>query len=183
MKVRGYKDSDGVKHFNITHGGKSYDARRVGQKFECMGRVDTLKNIKTMIESADVGDTPTSNDDEYVIEPPTPVGEYNRQTYDCVDPCALLILLLAGEITKEDPELRRTLDAFAWIEDGQHNIVASKRELSRARSFGPQKPSVDTEHQHTPDSCPTSQQSDSGCTQLQRDLIRLQNLEDGTATA
>ena len=56
-------------------------------------------------------------------------------TWDCIDPCAILVLMREGVLVQEE-DILKTLDAFGWIEDGNEDMARAKRELKRFSGGG-----------------------------------------------
>ena len=114
----------GEKDYRIfLDNGTDHLAVRKGQKFFCDGFTGTLKEVKEMLCNNDDAEDGPEAEDGF---DPTIEG-----TWDCVQPCALLIRLvdfskLEGE---ERDELFRTLDAYGWIE---HDEIGDKADTSRA---------------------------------------------------
>jgi len=128
IKVKGVSDESGRKNYIITNTDDGSDhvavKRESGSKYgigehtcltlrQCKGlvsedRVEHFADRCTKIvpdSREDTGGAPTGD-----------TVERKPETWDCVDPCALLILL--ADTT--DPEVRRTLDAYGWItQDGE----------------------------------------------------------------
>ena len=121
IKVKGVSDESGRKNYIITNtdDGSEHVAikRESGSKYDigdhtCL----TLRQCKVLVSEDRVRHfadrcTKIVPDSEVADEP-----ERKPETWDCCDPCALLILL--ADTT--DPEVRRTLDAYGWItQDGE----------------------------------------------------------------
>ena len=112
IKVKGVIDESGNKNYIITNtdDGSEHVAikRETGSKYDigehtCL----TLRQCKVLVSEDRVRHFADSVDDE-----PAEVEQGRRpETWACVDPCALLILL--ADTT--DPEVRRTLDAYGWV--------------------------------------------------------------------
>jgi len=128
IKVKGVSDGCGRKNYIITNtdDGSSHVAikRESGSKYDigehtCL----TLRQCKVLVSEnrvrhfADrctkiVPDSRVEGGVDTVDDKP----ERKPETWSCVDPCALLILL--ADTT--DQEVRRTLDAYGWItQDGE----------------------------------------------------------------
>ena len=124
IKVKGVIDESGTKNYIITNtddGSEHVAIKRVtGSKYDigehtCL----TLRQCKVLVSEDRVRHFADSVDDiadklvEGLFEDEP---ERRPETWQCVDPCALLILL--ADTT--DPEVRRTLDAYGWItQDGE----------------------------------------------------------------
>ena len=121
IKVKGVSDESGRKNYIITNtdDGSEHVAikRESGSKYDigehtCL----TLRQCKVLVSEDRVRHfadrcTKIVPDSEVADEP-----ERKPETWDCCDPCALLILL--ADTT--DPEVRRTLDAYGWVtQDGE----------------------------------------------------------------
>ena len=124
IKVKGVIDESGSKNYIITNtddGSEHVAIKRVtGSKYDigehtCL----TLRQCKVLVSEDRVRHFADSVDDIanklvdglFEDEP-----ERRPETWQCVDPCALLILL--ADTT--DPEVRRTLDAYGWVtQDGE----------------------------------------------------------------
>jgi len=124
IKVKGVIDESGTKNYIITNtddGSEHVAIKRVtGSKYDigehtCL----TLRQCKVLVSEDRVRHFADSVDDIsnklvdglFEDEP-----ERRPETWQCVDPCALLILL--ADTT--DPEVRRTLDAYGWVtQDGE----------------------------------------------------------------
>ena len=121
VKVKGVLDENGVKNFMITHvdSGEVHVAMREGQKFTLGEFKGTLAQCKQLVADGKVV--------HFADAPPEP--ESNHSTWDCVHPCALLILH-AGSV--DDPEVKRTLDAFGWLlPDGKLDIEQAEENLEK----------------------------------------------------
>ena len=121
IKVKGVSDESGRKNYIITNtdDGSEHVAikRESGSKYDigehtCL----TLRQCKVLVSENRVKHfadrcTKIAPDSEVADEP-----ERKPETWSCVDPCALLLLL--ADTT--DPEVRSTLDAYGWItQDGE----------------------------------------------------------------
>jgi hypothetical protein len=121
VKVKGVVDDTGVKNFMITNTdtGEVHVAMRSGQKFEVGEFRGTLAQCKAMVGANKVV--------HFADAPPEP--DSNHSAWDCVHPCALLILH-AGSV--DDPEIKRTLDAFGWLlPDGRLDIEQAEENLEK----------------------------------------------------
>jgi len=120
IKVKGVSDESGRKNYIITNtdDGSSHVAikRETGSKYDigehsCL----TLRQCKVLVSENRVRHFADSRE-EMVVDAVEDKSERKPETWDCCDPCALLILL--ADTT--DPEVRRTLDAYGWItQDGE----------------------------------------------------------------
>jgi len=124
IKVKGVSDESGRKNYIITNtdDGSSHVAikRESGSKYDigehtCL----TLRQCKVLVSENRVrhfADSRESIVDKLADGLFEDEPERKPETWSCVDPCALLILL--ADTT--DPEVRRTLDAYGWItQDGE----------------------------------------------------------------
>lgn len=136
MKVKGIKRDDGKKDYQISHENKSYTAVRNGSLFLCNGMKGTLKEIKDYIASCPTESGPSEED-----ELETQGVHQGYSTWDCVNPCALLVLLTDPmTVTRGVPdqvykEVSRTLDNYGWKIDGQPDTSRADREMSRFKSI------------------------------------------------
>jgi hypothetical protein len=120
IKVKGVSDGCGRKNYIITNtdDGSEHVAikRETGSKYDigehtCL----TLRQCKVLVSENRVRHFADSRE-EMVVDAVEDKSERKPETWDCCDPCALLILL--ADTT--DPEVRRTLDAYGWItQDGE----------------------------------------------------------------
>ena len=120
IKVKGVSDESGRKNYIITNtdDGSSHVAikRESGSKYDigehtCL----TLRQCKVLVSENRVRHFADSRE-EVAAAAVEDKPERKPETWSCVDPCALLILL--ADTT--DPEVRRTLDAYGWItQDGE----------------------------------------------------------------
>lgn len=124
VKVKGVQDENGVKNFAITNkdSGEVHIALREGQfKFRIGEFVGTLKQCKELVANDAVV---YFADAEKAPEVP--------QTWDHVDPCALLVLLECPRSISE--EVHRTLDANGWIKpDGTQDIELARKTFEQQR--------------------------------------------------
>jgi len=124
VKVKGVVDHHGVKNFMITHvdSGEVHVALREGQKFILGEFKGTLAQCKQL-----VADNKVVHFADVHEEPEVP------QTWDHVDPCALLVLLECPRSISE--EVHRTLDANGWIKpDGTQDIELARSTFEQQRS-------------------------------------------------
>jgi len=120
IKVKGVTDESGRKNYIITNtdDGSSHVAtkRETGSKYDigehtCL----TLRQCKVLVSENRVRHFADSREEVAAVAVEDK-PERKPETWSCVDPCALLILL--ADTT--DPEVRRTLDAYGWItQDGE----------------------------------------------------------------
>jgi len=120
IKVKGVSDESGRKNYIITNtdDGSEHVAikRESGSKYDigehtCL----TLRQCKVLVSENRVRHFADSRG-EVVVDAVEDKPDRKPETWSCVDPCALLILL--ADTT--DPEVRRTLDAYGWItQDGE----------------------------------------------------------------
>ena len=129
LKVKGVLDEDGVKNFLIEiPDGLSYCAmRQPNGKFTIGddGVSRTLKQCKELVANDAVvyfADVTNATDDHDDTE--------SKGAWDCVHPCALLILLAECDVSRE--EIDRTLDAFGWMTpEGGRDFRAAEESLER----------------------------------------------------
>jgi hypothetical protein len=118
-KTQGVIDEDGIKNFIITDSnGDTYIAlRQDSGKFTIGddGVHRTLKQCKEVIVN-----------DSVMYFADTRKEEKEPGTWDCVDPCALLVLIsVGGEVSRD--EINRTLDSFGWVKpDGSRDVEQAK---------------------------------------------------------
>lgn len=111
MRVTGIPRDDGGKDYLISHNGQQHQATRNGSLFSCNGVTDTLRNIKKMIQGGELAARqPTTNTSDG--EPNIDVG-----LWDCVHPCALLVLTVYELDLPEDMRVKtmETLDNYGWL--------------------------------------------------------------------
>lgn len=127
VKTKGILDENNVKHFEITDSsGDVYIAlRQPNGKFTIGddGVSRTLKQCKDAVV----------NDAVVYFADATEAAEAAEggDTWSCVDPCALLIILAAGG-TVDPAEIDKTLDAHGWLKpDGQHDALQARENLER----------------------------------------------------
>ena len=123
-KTQGVIDENGVKNFIITDSdGDTYVAlRQKDGKFTVGddGIHRTLKQCKEVIVN-----------DSVVYFADNKKEEDCAGTWDCVDPCALLIMLQAG-VDVNPEEIKRTLDAHGWLTpDGLTDVVQAEDNLEK----------------------------------------------------
>lgn len=109
IKLTGVVDpKTGLKDFEARYNGDTYLIKRVGtsSKFSLMGCTGTRNDIKQKIV-----DGYFDNAKEPQELPSQPAGGQ----WDCVSPAALLLLLVEGKITKDDPEIMRSLDCAGFV--------------------------------------------------------------------
>ena len=125
LKVKGVLDETGVKNFIIrTPLGDEFVALRVGKKFT-IGDDDakrTLSECKQVVA-----------DDRVVFFADAekgPEAPEQGETWQCCDPCALLILMSHSGV--DFPEVKRTLDAYGWLlPDGSVDVKAASANLEQ----------------------------------------------------
>ena len=125
VKTKGILDENGVKHFEITSSsGDIYIAmRQPNGKFTVGddGVSRTLRQCKEAVANDAVVYFADATED--------PEAPESSDMWSCVDPCALLILH-AGSV--DDPEVKRTLDAFGWLlPDGLLDIEQAEANLEK----------------------------------------------------
>ncbi len=135
IKVRGIHDQNNVKNYMITNtdDGSSHMAlRRSNGKYDLGKNTDiTLRQCKQLVSEDRVeyfadgmsrSVSPEVSDDLAAA-----LFERPDKTWDCVDPCALLIIMdCKGE------EVDRTLDAYGWINpDGTRDDEAANEAFEK----------------------------------------------------
>ena len=123
VKVKGIQDESNIKHFQITNTdtGEVHIAVRDGQKFVLGEFRGTLAQCKSLVAASKVV--------HFADAPPEP--ESNHSSWDCVHPCALLILLAAGGDVSPD-EIDRTLDSFGWLRpEGEHDALGARENYEK----------------------------------------------------
>ena len=125
LKTTGVEDERGVKNFMITTPlGDRYIAIREGSGFT-IGDDATRRTLKQCKELVANDAVVYFADAEKAPEVP--------QTWDHVDPCALLVLLECPRSISE--EVHRTLDANGWIKpDGTQDIELARKTFEQERS-------------------------------------------------
>ena len=121
VKVKGVVDETGVKNFMITNTdtGEVHVALRSGQKFELGEFRGTLAQCKQLVAASEVV--------HFADQPPEP--ESNHSAWDCVHPCALLILK-SDELGCK--EVLRTLDSFGWLlPSGEPDVKGAKENYEK----------------------------------------------------
>ena len=124
IKVKGVADENGVTNFMITNTdtGETHIALRNGRLFEVGEFRGTLKQCKELVAASKVV--------HFADAPPEP--ESNHSSWDCVHPCALLILI--AECDVDIKEIHRTLDAFGWITpEGKRDIKGAEENYEKWR--------------------------------------------------
>ncbi len=125
VKVKGVLDENGIKNFMITNTdtGEVHVAMRDGQKFVVGEFRGTLSQCKQLVSASEVV--------HFADAPPEPMDSRADGTWDCVDPCALLIIAAAGGHVSDD-EINRTLDAHGWIKpDGERDSLHARENLEK----------------------------------------------------
>ena len=111
--------------------GHKFYAKAIGsQSYECGGvNFDTLRAIKAHIEAGGFEDGSS-------VQP----MQDGPDTWDCVHPCALLIVKL--DTITSYPQLRiteeelATLDAYGWLDImGRPDIARAEREIKRVKNL------------------------------------------------
>ena len=128
----GFKDDnqDRKGYTVYTDCGKSFrlePSNAVG--YTCEGvRYNKIKDFKIAIENKDV----TMDTDEEVDEAPMEEGQ---DIWDCVHPCALLILGI--DPMWPDPDLfMQTLDNYGWLDElGRPDTAKAAREVARVQNL------------------------------------------------
>ena len=135
-KVVGVPRSDGQKDYRIVlNTGETYLAKRQGRAYCCLGHVDSLRQIKTMIEA---GELPSAASDpsaaSVIQDAPCP-------TWDCVPPEAWLCVLLdkfsTGQAIKDTTYFRmlETLDSRGYLTEA--GVLDMERALADIRRIYP----------------------------------------------
>jgi hypothetical protein len=127
LKTTGVLDESGIKNFLInTPDGMSFCAmRQPNGKFtigdDCVSR--TLRQCKEAVANDAV---------VFFADATEPSGaSEGGDTWRCVDPNALLIIVAAGG-TVSPAEIDRTLDANGWLKpDGQHDALQARENLEK----------------------------------------------------
>lgn len=132
VSTRGYQiEGHSRKAYRITTSeGDSYDCTPSGSAgYELLGTAyRSLKECKKDIEGGLVAD----NTGEPAID-----VETAGKTWDCVDPCAILITIAPPIL---GCELIRTLDAHGWLTpEGLPDRAAAAKEFERIRSLNSRK--------------------------------------------
>ena len=108
VKTRGVFDEEGIKNFAITNldTGETFIALRTGSRFTIGddGVSRTLSECKRLVADDAV---------VFFADAEKASEEPRGGTWDCVDPCALLILI--STTGADMPEIKRTLDAHGWL--------------------------------------------------------------------
>ena len=123
VKVKGVLDETGIKNFMITNTdtGEVHVAMRDGHKFVLGEFRGTLAQCKSLVAASKVV--------HFADAPPEP--ESNHSSWDCVHPCALLILLAAGGDVSP-AEIDRTLDSFGWLKpEGEHDALGARENYEK----------------------------------------------------
>ncbi len=123
VKVKGVLDENGIKNFMITNTdtGETHVALRDGQKFVLGEFRGTLAQCKQLVAASKVVHFADSK----------PEVEEKRDTWSCVAPCALLIMLAAG-VEVDPDEINRTLDAHGWMTpEGLTDIVQAEENFDK----------------------------------------------------
>ena len=133
IKVKGVSDESGRKNYIITNtdDGSEHVAikRESGSKYDigehtCL----TLRQCKVLVSENRVRHFADSRE-EMVVDAVEDKSERKPETWDCCDPCALLILH-AGSVS--DPEVKRTLDAYGWLlPDGSLDVEQAEENLEK----------------------------------------------------
>ena len=125
VKTKGILDESGVKHFEITSSsGDIYIAMRQPNGKFTVGDDGVSRTLRQCKEAV-------ANDAVVYFADATeaPEAPESSDTCGCVDPCALLILH-SGSV--DDPEVKRTLDAFGWLlPDGLLDIEQAEANLEK----------------------------------------------------
>ncbi|MGI9459081.1 MAG: hypothetical protein ACR2NF_03705 [Pirellulales bacterium] len=127
VKTKGILDENGVKHFQLTDSsGDIYIAMRQPNGRFTIGDDGVNRTLK-QCKDAVVNDAVVFFADA-TEAPESPNG---GDTWSCVDPCALLIMLQAGVDVASD-EIKRTLDAHGWLTpEGLTDVVQAEENLEK----------------------------------------------------
>lgn len=137
LEAVGMRDSEGKKvGYRIQHNGKVYEAVRTpDERFECDGFVGTLKQVKLNIKSggldhfADADKAAIAQQGVSDVDSTSLTHHADGATWDCVSPCAMLILFCTQ---LDHPEVLRTLDAYGWLlPDGTPNIEDARVQMKK----------------------------------------------------
>ena len=133
IKVKGVSDESGRKNYIITNTDDGSDhvaiKRESGSKYDigehtCL----TLRQCKVLVSENRVKHFADSRE-EVAVAAVADEPERKPETWDCVDPCALLILHV-GNVG--DPEVKRTLDAYGWLlPDGRFDVEQAEENLEK----------------------------------------------------
>jgi hypothetical protein len=68
-----------------------------------------------------------------------------NNTWDCCDPCAIIVLLLSNTLTlKTNDMILHTLDNHGWLDENQKmDLAAAQKELGRAQKLSQQNQVTD----------------------------------------
>ena len=134
IKVKGVSDESGRKNYIITNtdDGSEHVAikRESGSKYDigehsCL----TLRQCKVLVSENRVRHFADSHE-EVSVDTTEDKPERKPETWSCVDPCALLILLAEGGVSRK--EINRTLDSFGWVTpDGNRDIKGAEENYSK----------------------------------------------------
>lgn len=115
-----FRDDGVTKDYIITYENTSYLCKRIDgtTKWECLGvTYPSIKEIKAAIKA---GLTETA-------EPEEPDLEKLANLWDCIDPCAHIVKLIADP----SPEVLATLDNYGWLdEEGRPDTAQADRHYS-----------------------------------------------------
>ncbi len=130
LKTTGVLDESGIKNFLIkTPDGLSFCAMRQSNNRFTIGDDGVSRTLKQCKEAV-ANDAVVFFADATEASGATEGGD----TWRCVDPNALLIIVAAGG-TVSPAEIDRTLDAHGWLKpDGQHDVVQARENLEKWRS-------------------------------------------------
>jgi len=130
MKVKRQLNGD----YSITHDGETYYAEKQGREFLCRGILAKLRDIKDRILA---GGFPQGSGNTVPQDDPKNNTVPQGDTWDCTDPCALLILHLPYEMLRDMPsDVERTLDCYGWLDAGKEpDLARAQREFIRTRDF------------------------------------------------
>jgi hypothetical protein len=126
VKTKGVFDEEGIKNFAITNvdTGETFIALRTGSKFTVGddGVERTLGECKQLVADDAV---------VFFADAEKAPEEPRSGTWDCVDPCALLIILAAGGNVCP-AEIDRTLNSFGWLRpDGERDALTARENYEK----------------------------------------------------
>ena len=131
----GYTAKTDIRKSYIIHttcGTKFYAEADGSQGYICNGvKYKSVKDIKAAIADGSISN---EGDDEGDDEAPAEISTAEGvDTWDCVHPCALLVVLQNTFLQGcHEKQVLKTLDNYGWLdEQGKPDIARAKREVSR----------------------------------------------------
>ena len=128
-KMVDYINGKARKSYTIhTECGQEFHAKAMGsQSYECIGmKFSSLRAVKTHIEA--------DGSNEEADEAEVPMNEQGT-IWDCVHPCALIVLMLDPHTETESRTLQ-TLDSYGWLDEkGQPDNAKADREFTRVENL------------------------------------------------